>query len=124
VKGSVEDGDVEDVRTQTPRILDRRERWAILERRQLGHRRQLVRDRVIDQRRLAKLRAAVRHAVRDRRDLSRRRFERVERLGGAVGGDERELQARRARVDDQDRKAQYGQTQSRISGASSPCSRV
>jgi hypothetical protein len=41
---------------------------------------------------------------------------------GGLPLDECELQAGRAGVDDED--VQYGQTQSRISGSSSPCSRV
>jgi hypothetical protein len=41
-------------------------------------------------------------AMCDRRDLGRRVLERRQRLGRLVGGDERELQARRAGVYDQD----------------------
>jgi hypothetical protein len=40
--------------------------------------------------------------MRDRRELGGRSGERLERLGRAVLGHERELQAGRARVDDQD----------------------
>jgi hypothetical protein len=42
-------------------------------------------------------------AVRDGRDPGRRVLERLERLGRLVGGDDRELQTRRAGVDDEDR---------------------
>jgi len=45
----------------------------------------------------------VHDAVRDGPDARRRVLERLERLGRLVGGDERELQARRAGVDDEDR---------------------
>jgi hypothetical protein len=45
----------------------------------------------------------VNDAVRDRRDPRRHILQRLERLGRLVRGDERELQARRAGIDDEDR---------------------
>jgi hypothetical protein len=50
--------------------------------------------------------------------------ERFDLLGVLLPIDEPELEARRARVDDEDVCAQDGQVQSMISGGSIPCSRV
>ena len=103
VEGGVEDRDVREVREQAPRLGDRGERGRVVERCELGQALQCGDDRVVEDRRLPETRPAVYDAVRDGRDLARRILERPERLGRFVGGDERELQARRAGVDDQDR---------------------
>jgi hypothetical protein len=70
---------------------------------------------VVDEHGLAEARAAVDDAVRDRFDVLLQRVDLV-RL---VALDDVQLQARGARVD-----YEYGQTQSRTSGWSSPYSRV
>jgi hypothetical protein len=78
-----------------------------------------VRDElVVDLARLADL-AAVDDAVTYRDDVARvgETLE-LERFVGIA--DDAQLERRRARVDDENR-AQCGQTQSRISGSSSPC---
>jgi hypothetical protein len=69
--------------------------------------------------------AAVDNAMCDGRNILRRGVERLEINRRAVRRNERELQARGAGVDDENAVGgQYGQVQSRISGSSSPCSRV
>jgi hypothetical protein len=78
--------------------------------------------RLVDQHRLTETVAAVDDTVTDGIDALGRLFERRDARGAAVVVDERELEAGRAGVDDED--VQYGQVQSRISGSSSPCSRV
>jgi hypothetical protein len=94
-----------------------------VQRRELDHAFELQLDRVVDQDRLPKARAAVDDAVSDGCDPVGNRLERLDRRRRPVAGDGRELQARRAGIDDEN-LGQYGQTQSRISGSSSPCSRV
>jgi hypothetical protein len=61
------------------------------------------------------------HPVADGGDVLRQLVERVDTLAGVVLADERELEARRAGVDDEDaaravRAAQWGQVQSWTSG--------
>jgi hypothetical protein len=58
-------------------------------------------DRVVDERWLSKLLPAVNDAVRDGGDVAGRFLERRDALGRAVRRDERELEARRAGVDDE-----------------------
>jgi hypothetical protein len=63
--------------------------------------------------------------VGDPGETGRSVLEYGERRGLVAGYDDGQLQAGRAGVDDEDRPVgQCGQTQSRISGASSPYSRV
>ena len=59
--------------------------------------------------------AAVDDAVADRVEIGRHVVERPDRLRALAAGDERQLEARRARVDDED-AIQNGQAQSRTSG--------
>jgi len=73
-----------------------------VKRRQLGELFQPARDRVVDQGRLAKICSAVDNAVGDGGDPRRCGFERVDGLCRAFGRDERQLQARRPGVDDED----------------------
>jgi hypothetical protein len=58
-------------------------------------------DRVVDHDRIAEPRAAVDDAVGHRSHVSRDSVERLKRCSSAVRGDDRELQARRACVDDE-----------------------
>jgi hypothetical protein len=58
-------------------------------------------DRVVDDRGLSKLLPAVNDAVRDSSDIARRFRQGGDALGRAVRRDQRELQARRAGVDDE-----------------------
>jgi hypothetical protein len=73
-----------------------------VERRELGQALQGGHHLVVEDGRLPEGRASVHDSMGDRRDLGGRLLERRERLGRLVGGDERELQARRAGVDDED----------------------
>jgi hypothetical protein len=73
-----------------------------VQRRQLGQPRQLVHDLVVDDDRLPEARAAVNDAVGDRGDFGGNGVERLEPAGRAVRLDGRQLQARRAGVDDED----------------------
>jgi hypothetical protein len=74
--------------------------------RQLDELLETLRDRVVDDRGLSELRPAVDDAVRDGGDVAGRLGERRDGLRGSVRGDERELQARGARVDDENRVVQ------------------
>jgi hypothetical protein len=101
------------------RPLERRERGAIVERRRARSPLDRLEKSVVDDRRLDREAAEVDDPVPDR---VRVRFLVGEvlylpRAAGSV--DERELQARRAGIYDEDVQAQ-----SLISGSSSPCSRV
>jgi hypothetical protein len=89
-----------------------------VQRRELHKRFQSGLQRIVEQRRLAEV-AAVDDSVRDSFDPFRR-LERLDRPA-LVSVDEMKLEARRTGVDDKD--AQPGQVQLRISGGSSPCSR-
>ena len=71
-----------------------------MQRCELGQPRQFFHDLVIDQNRLAEARAAVHDAVRNGGDLGGNGIERVEPAGRTVRIDRRQLQARRAGVDD------------------------
>ena len=90
-----------------------------MQRRELDEPAQLVLDGGVDQHRIAERRATVDDAVRDSVDARRQRGERLDSPRLVRGVDNRELQARRARVDDED-AVQPGQVQSRTSGWSSP----
>ena len=72
-----------------------------MERRELRQRAKLSLDRVVDGDRLAEACAAVHDAVRDGDYVRRRVLQRRDRLGRVVGRDNAQLQARRARVDDE-----------------------
>ena len=106
VKGRVEDRDVRAIRQKPPRVGDRRQGGRVVERRQLDQLFQPPGNRVVDDRGLSELGPAVDDAVRDGGDVARSFREGRNALGRAVRRDERELQARRARVDDEDRVAQ------------------
>jgi len=60
-------------------------------------------DRIVDDRRLSEVRPSVDDSVRDRGDIAWRFREGRDAFGRAVRSDERELQARRAGVDDENR---------------------
>ena len=123
VECRIEDGNVWHVRQGTSCLLDRPERGTVVKRRQVAKRIELSGHRIVDQGRVGEPGTTVDDSVDDGDDLGR---DLVDRRHGcrAVGPvHERELQARRAGVDDED-LAQNGQAQSRIAGSSSPCSRV
>jgi hypothetical protein len=93
-------------RLQRGRLVQRRKRRQALER---------CDDRIVDAHWVAEDPAAVDDSVADRVEARRYLVERLDGLRSAGLVDERQLEARRARVDDQD-AAQNGQTQLRTSG--------
>ena len=95
----VEDGHVRDVGQRPPRVGQRRERRAVVERRELSQLRERFLDLVVNDDRLAESPAAVHDAMRDGVHVLRKR---LHLLCRAVVRDDRELQARRPRVDDED----------------------
>jgi hypothetical protein len=98
VEGGVEDGDVRDVWQGALRLLDRSKSRCVVQRsegRQLGDR---PPDVFVEQCRVAEARTAVNDAMADRV----RGLERLDRTRPVLFIDERELQARRAGVDDED----------------------
>ena len=121
MEGRVEDRDVRDTGKEALRLADRGDRGRVVQWGQLGKCPEPALERIVDQSGLAELRTAVDNAVGYRCNVRRCLLQRVERVTRVIRTDERELQARRAGVDDED---QCGQTQSRISWSSSPCSRV
>jgi hypothetical protein len=76
-----------------------------VQRRQLDEALELLGNAIVDQRRLAKVGSSVDDAMRGGRNPFRCLGERREPLGRPIRRDERELQARRARVDDENRFA-------------------
>ena len=72
-------------------------------------------DGIVDAHRVAEDVAAVDDAVADRVETRRHVVERLDRLRALAAVDECQLEARRARVDDED-AIQNGQAQSRTSG--------
>ena len=122
VESGIEDGDVRSVGERLACRLDRSQRGRIVQRRKLVDRVEFGEYGLVDQHRRAEAVAAVDDAVADGLDIGRHFLDRRHRLCVAVFVDERELEAGRAGVDDED--VQCGQVQSRISGSSSPCSRV
>ena len=92
--------------SQRGRLMQRRKRRQALER---------CDDRVVDAHGVTEDPAAVDDSVADRVEAGRNVVERLDGLRPARLVDERQLEARRARVDDED-AAQNGQAQSRTSG--------
>jgi hypothetical protein len=99
VEGAVEDGDVGEVRQRCPRLLDRGKRRCVVQRRELDRGLEVTHDFVVDQNGLAEARPTVDDAVRNRRDVIGNGVERFHRGRNIVRPDDRELQARRARID-------------------------
>jgi hypothetical protein len=79
------------------------ERRRVVKGRQLHELRESAGNDIVDDRRLAELRAPVHDPVRYGGDIARSGLERLDIRRGSVLGDERELEARRPRVDDEDR---------------------
>jgi len=102
VEGSVEHGDVRHRRKQPAGIVHRRDCGPVVERRELGERTQLALDRVVDDDRLAEPRSPVDDAMGDGVDIIRGIGDRGDRVARPVFAHDGELQARRARVDDED----------------------
>ena len=73
-----------------------------MQRRELGQRVELALDLGVDDNWITEAQTAVDDAVRDRIDARRNGLERFDVLGSAVVRDRRELEARRASVDDED----------------------
>jgi hypothetical protein len=123
VEGGVEHRDVGRIRQRCSRGGERVEGRPVVERCEIDELAELADDVVVHEHRRDEAVAAVDDAVSDGLDLLRvddlRRLDEVGFLGGV---DERQLQARRPRIDDEN--AQKGQTQSRMAGSSSPCARV
>jgi hypothetical protein len=120
VKRGVEHGDVRHMRECRTRSCDRINRGTIVQRRQFDELSQASLARVVDHGWVAEV-APVDDSMRDGLDTCRHRLERFDLQALLVLCNDVQLQARRSRVDDED--GQPGQTQSRISGGSSPCSR-
>jgi hypothetical protein len=91
-----------DVGYGTARLVEGDECRPVVQRRQLGEDSELTFDLVVDHDRIAEAQTAVDDAMRDRVDARGNRLERLDLLGGVVVRDRRELEARRARVDDED----------------------
>jgi hypothetical protein len=122
VERRVEDGDVRDIGERRPRPLESVERRSVVERSKIRELAERRRDRLVDDDGLTKALAAVDDAVADGGDVSRKLLDRRDVLALVVAIDDRQLEARGARVDDEN--PQCGQVQSRMLGSSSPCSRV
>jgi hypothetical protein len=117
VEVGVRDGDVRHVGERRLRAPERAQRRQVVERRHLDALLDVVDQRVVDERRLHGEIAEVHDPVTHRVG----RDEVVDGLGGVVLADERQLEARRAGVDDEDAArpagaAQWGQVQSWTSG--------
>ena len=97
-------------RAHRRRVVQRRERLELVD---------LSAHVVVDQHRLAEAGAAVDDAMCHGTDMSEGLSPGGDRTRRVVVLDDVQLQARRTRID-----YEYGQTQSRTSGWSSPCSRV
>ena len=126
MKRRIEDSNMRNMRKRSTGGVDCLECRRVVKRRECDQLAYLVANILINHDRIAKARAAMDHPMRDRIDSLRRapRTNRAATLALVLDGVE--LQARRARVDDEDRShawLQPGQVQSRISGGSSPCSR-
>ena len=125
VERCVEDRDVRQAGKHPARIGECRKRGRVVKRRELDQLPQRRLDLVVDHDRFAKPGPAVDDAMGNPGKVARRVVERQNRLSRDAAANDRELQARRAGVDDEDRAcAQPGQVQLRTSGWSSPCSRV
>ena len=100
MKRTVEDGDVGEIRQRAAGLLDRGQRGRVVQGRELDGGLEAAQDVVVDEDRVAEARAAVDDAVRDRGDIRRRGVEGRDGVRRVVRLDDRELQARRAGVDD------------------------
>jgi hypothetical protein len=123
VEGGIEDGNVRAIWQCRPSSLHRLQSRPIVERSQFGDLGQLSDDVVVDEDGLEEARTAVDDAMADDGDVVvTDGVERFDRPSGPLLADERELEAGRAGVDDQD--VQWGQVQSRMDGSSSPWARL
>jgi hypothetical protein len=118
VKGGVEDGDVLRLRQPGAGFLDRGDRRRIVQRCELDERFELGGNGVVDRRGLDELRSTMDDTVADRAH-GRRLLERCERVRAVIAVDDREPEACRPGVDDQD-VVQRGHVQPAIAGSSSP----
>ena len=140
VEGGVEARDLRHVRQRPRDGVDGRQRLRLVKRRERGQLAQRRQHLVVEPDGRAEALAAVHDAVPDRVRRLGQLGERLrDRLGsttdaerrarapqlGVVGVEQRQLEAARPGVGDEDAHAQLaGQVQSRTSGESSPCSRV
>jgi hypothetical protein len=102
MKRGVEHRDVRDIGYRAPRFLERDQCRPVVQRRELGQRVELALDLGVDDNWITEAQTAVDDAMRDRVDVRRNGLERFDLLGSAVVRDRRELEARRASVDDED----------------------
>ena len=102
VERRVEDGDVRHAGQRLPGGGDRRERRAVVQRRELDELLERARPPVVDQDGRDEARAAVDDAVGDGVDVARGLLERLDGYRRVVLVDDAELEARRAGVDDED----------------------
>jgi hypothetical protein len=123
MEGGVKDGDVRAVWQYRASGLDRLQSRPIMERGEFADLAELSDHVVVDDDRLEEARTAVDDAMAGDGDIvvtdGVQRFDRPSR---PLLGDERELEAGRAGVDDED--VQWGQVQLRMDGSSSPWARV
>ena len=97
----VEDSDVTQRRERSTRVVDRCDRTAVVQRRQLRQGVQLLLDGGVDDHRRSEAGAAVHDAVRDSEHVVGRIGDGRDRLDRAVARHDADLQARRAGVDDE-----------------------
>ena len=121
MEGGVEAGHLRHLRQRASHELERTQRLRLMQRREIRERLDSPNDVVVDHHRLDELRSAVDDAKPDRVDAADV-AELASRPHEFVAVEHRELQAARARVDDED--LQCGQTHSRTAGGSSPSMRV
>src|SRR4029079_5162928 len=102
MKRRVEHSDVWHIGYRAACFLERDQRGTVVQRRELCQRVELALDLCVDDNWITEAQTTVHDAVRDRVDSRRNGVERFDRLGSAVVRDRRELEARRASVDDKD----------------------
>jgi hypothetical protein len=103
VEAGVEDRDVRHVREDALRLLDPRESWSVVERGECLELEDLLADDLIDHNGIAEAWAALHDAMADGLDICGvDRLERIQCGRALVRGDQVELEARRAGVDDED----------------------
>jgi hypothetical protein len=100
MEGGVEHGYMRDVGKYPPCPAHRFESGSVVQRRQVRQRGEVLLDRIVDEFGLDEASTAVHDSMADRAGFGQRLLERLDRPGALVLGDERQLQARRAGVDD------------------------
>jgi len=103
VEGRIEDGRLRQARKRAAGSFDRLERRPVVEGRKLAELGEVAFDSVVDQDRFQEALTAVDDAVSDGDDVAGRLFERRDRLRVLIRVDDRQLEAGRTGVDDEDR---------------------